>query len=72
MPDALGVLMRSFSLPAPLAVLHLFRASPLHRKREIIKKTRHGNEMISKLFGLHHLIKSYNICFGAHFLAREM
>lgn len=58
MPDALGVLMRDFSLPAPLAVQHLFRASAVHHKREIVKKTMHGNETISKLFGLHCLINS--------------
>lgn len=58
MPDALGVLMRDCSLPGPLALLHLFKASTVHHKREIIKKTMHGNEMISKLFGLHHLINS--------------
>lgn len=58
MPDALGVLMRDCSLPAPLAVLHLFTASTVHHKRETVRKTRHGNEMISKLFGLHRLINS--------------
>lgn len=58
MPDAQGVLMRDCSLPGPLAVLHLFKAGTVHHKREIVKKTRRGNEMISKLFGLHRLINS--------------
>lgn len=58
MPDALGVLMRDGSPPGPLAVLHLFKASTVLHKRETVKKTRHGNEIISKLFGLDCLISS--------------
>lgn len=68
----------------PLAVLHLFKASIVCHKRETVEKIKQESEIISEIFGLQCLINSvgfflfvfcslfFNICFGVHFLAREM
>lgn len=54
--DALGALTRDCSPLGPLAILHLFKASTVSHKRETVVKIRHGNGIISKVFGLHCLI----------------
>lgn len=58
MPDALGVLTRDCSPLGPLQVLHLFKASTVCHKRDTVEKIRHGNKIISKVFGLYCLINS--------------